>query len=184
MGLYNVYKIQLPNRVEDEDRLKHVYQFNGKIIGTLLAPCLEDLGYGLNLFMDYAIRGSITHNDTLGTVWEFNPLLVKLGDSAGGETRQNGMDIRGVGIVKSIEEHWDSAKTMRIKDEILVNHQPSGASSCIQIRIDKGIKDDHTGSIGQIMVGDKIKFCGQYLGEDIETGTLIILADSRCIQVE
>jgi hypothetical protein len=125
LGLCNIYKILLQSELHIDRGLEPLFISNDKIIATLLAPSLEDLGYNLTLMTNYSIKGSISNNETFGRIWEFNPLLVKACDKIGLEHRPHGMDICGVGIVQSIQEVWDSTRTKHIKDKILVNHQPS-----------------------------------------------------------
>jgi hypothetical protein len=50
-----------------------------------------------------------------------------------------------------------------------------GIASCIQLRIDKAVDETHSSERSQILIRDKVKFFGRFIGEEIRSGILILV---------
>ncbi|EFP94268.1 uncharacterized protein PGTG_20200 [Puccinia graminis f. sp. tritici CRL 75-36-700-3] len=169
-GTYNIYKVLLSTWSSPHHLELPVYMEDNKIIETIVAPCLDGAGYSLTVGSSYSIRGQITRDDACGTAWEFNPLLVGHSRTTEEPLTPDGFQVTGCGRVKSVMKVMDSAGDHFQYHHVLINHQPT------VLLILKTSSLKLSPSI-QGLVGEFVEFCGFFIGEEIETGVLILTVE-------
>ncbi|KAA1080976.1 hypothetical protein PGT21_026634 [Puccinia graminis f. sp. tritici] len=139
-----------------------VYHEDDRLIQTIVAPCLEDLGHNLTSGLQYKVKGAIVRDDACGTTWEFNPLISKL------STKSGHLTVSGTGRVNAINLGLDAAQDKSSRDEVLVNHQP-----LLRLIIPK----HNSLSINWTAIekGSALEFSGQFIGEEPDSGVIRLL---------
>ncbi|EFP88151.2 uncharacterized protein PGTG_12598 [Puccinia graminis f. sp. tritici CRL 75-36-700-3] len=141
-----------------------VYHEDDRLIQTIVAPCLGDLGHNLTSGLKYKVKGAIVRDDACGTTWEFNPLMLKL------STKSGHLTVSGTGRVNAINLGMDAGKDKPLQDEVLVNHQP-----LLRLIIPK----HNSSSIDwtAIQKGSALEFSGQFIGEEPDSGVIRLLIE-------
>ncbi|KAA1104600.1 hypothetical protein PGT21_027728 [Puccinia graminis f. sp. tritici] len=150
-GICNIYLITMAAKSSSYNDTQGVYHKGERLIQTIVASCLEDLGHNLSLGLKYKVKGVILRDDSCGTTWEFNPMLSKL------STKSRHLIVTGTGRVNTVNLGCTAGKGEPAEDEVLVNHQP--------LSIDWNA----------IHKGSALEFSGQFVGEETESGIIRLL---------
>ncbi|KAA1105183.1 hypothetical protein PGTUg99_007482 [Puccinia graminis f. sp. tritici] len=151
-----------------------VYTQDNRIVETLVAPCLDKYGHGVAEGQAYEIHGLITRDDLCGTTWEFNPLLLDCTATRDQDMREDALQVMGCGQVKSVSKVMNPSAPTGSYHQILVNHQPT-----IQLVVGTSLQD--LGLNSNDLIGLNLNFCGCFVGEEIETGTLKLLVRNNLL---
>ncbi|KAA1069256.1 hypothetical protein PGT21_018700 [Puccinia graminis f. sp. tritici] len=140
-----------------------VYHKHERLIQTIVASCLEDFGHNLSLGLKYKVKGVILRDDSCGTTWEFNPMLLKL------STKSRHLIVTGTGRVNTVNLGCAAGKDEPAQDEVL------DFASLIQLRLIIPKHESSSINWNAIHKGSALEFSGQFIGEETESGIIRLL---------